>query len=663
MSKTKKLTWFDSIKSSVWLFPLILFILLLLLTAFKISGSSVGVYRQVLYGNSSHDPDLVYGKPRAIRSDEWLSTTQLIVSQSKNHFPRFNQDMGSGRDVSLLSEVPSKDWSTLFRPQNWSFFIMPLEYAFAFKWWLIMFVLIVSCYFFTLRVLKGSRLFAALLAISLGISPFELWWYQSSSFLGIAYGFMMIILVMRITNGEMLPFIKNRYLSYSLQALALTYVIACFGLLLYPPFQIPVAIVVAFFVAGYLLNKRFTEHVRPQVLIKRVSLLLCSTVIAAFIGIAFIATHKPEIHALNSSIYPGHRLTNSGGLNFLNIFDGFVMPAEQSDFRGSHFFTNQSEASNFILLVPFLIIPAIALMAREWQLKKRVDWVFFAIHLCAILFFIRVFVHFGSSPFKLLLLNRVPHSRLLIGLGFLGILQLVYLMKKISESKLPRRTLILAAASYGAVSLIILLLIGGYIGQHYPLFLHNLTLVFIFATIFALIIAGVLSGMRLVAVGLLLIFTFMCSFRIMPLYRSLGIITDSKLANNISAISKPADSWAAVGDDMRLFENIALVADRKSMSGVQIYPDLNFWRQAGPGYESVYNREGHAFFIDNQNLAAPLVLSPARNAFYVKFECSNFIKKNIGFVLAAHKLNESCTQLIKTTKYPAMTFYLYEVTG
>jgi Na+/melibiose symporter-like transporter len=68
----KKKSALLAMTKSIWLFPIICTIIILLLTAFKISGSSIGVYNTILYGSNHKDSSLVLNKPREIRSDEWV---------------------------------------------------------------------------------------------------------------------------------------------------------------------------------------------------------------------------------------------------------------------------------------------------------------------------------------------------------------------------------------------------------------------------------------------------------------------------------------------------------------------------------------------------------------------------------------------------------------
>ncbi len=650
--------WF---KTSVWAFPLVLFLILVALSALRINGSSIGVYHSVLYGNQSRDPDLLYGHPQTIRSDEWLVNTQENVAQSKAGYPKVNPYMGRGRDVSLQADVASKDWSTIFKPQNWSFMVLPLEQAFAFKWWLLMYGLMVSCYFFTLRILTDKKLFAILFALAAGLSPFALWWYQTSIFMGLAYGFLAIILGVRLLNGESVRFVKDKRTAVILQTLALGFIGACFGLILYPPFQIPIAIVVLAYLLGHLINKWQSKKADHRLLLKRVGYLVAAGAIAAIVGAAFVVSHRDTIHKLTSTLYPGHRLVESGGLNMLSLFDGFLMPVEQSDFRGTHFFTNQSEAANFIMLMPFLLLPGFLLAIREYKKKHQVDWVFLLMLLSGLVFLLRAFVPYGSTLYKPLLLDRVPNGRLVIGMGFVGFILFVYMVKKLAEAKIPKPHLTTWSLLYSISCFLVLLWTGAYVVEHYPLFLHSWPIVIGLAGAFTAIIVALLANRPLLAACFLLVFTLASGFRVMPIYRGLGFATDNKVAQAIDRVSAPGDRWATIDDIY--FENIGYLAGRSSIGGMQIYPDIGLWRQAGgQKYDKVYNREGHAIFSDDPSLNEPLRLFQP-NAYNVRFACTPFVTKYVNYALASHPLDYPCVKQVDTVKYPNVTFYLYKVTS
>jgi hypothetical protein len=150
------------------------------------------------------------------------------------------------------------------------------------------------------------------------------------------------------------------------------------------------------------------------------------------------------------------------------------------------------------------------------------------------------------------------------------------------------------------------------------------------------------------------------SFRIVPLYRGLGFGTHNKVAQAMERVSAPGDRWVAIDDVY--FENIGYLAGRSSIGGMQIYPDVSLWRQAGGNqYDKAYNREGHALFSDDRTLNEPFRLVQA-NLYNVRFGCTPFVDKYVNYALATHPLDYPCIKQVDTVKYPNLTFYLYKVT-
>lgn len=664
------------LKTSVYTFPLILLVILVLLTVFRINGSSTGIYYSLTNGPKTSGPQLLFGKPRPIRSDEWLTTSPLTALQAKTGFPQFNNDLGSGRDVVISPDAPTKNWVTIFRPQNWSFFLMPFEYAFAFRWWFGLFLLIVSAYFFLMRLLDKNKTLSILLSVAFGLSPFLLWWYQSDLFVTMAYSFMMMIIAIRIIGREKLPKLKSQRLANVFYALALGYIGTSFVLFLYAPFLISLFIVVAAFAVGYLLNELLTKRsiTRKQAL-RNVGWMLAPIIIIAPLVFLFAVQNKDMIRAIADSKYPGQRVVHSGELPFSRIYrfsDGFVMPLLQHPPTGQ-LYANQSEAADFILLLPFLLIPGILLQVYDYRKNKRVDWLFLLIQLLAIVFILRITVPAGDVFYKLLLLNRVPNNRLMAGVGLLGFLQLVYFIKYSQAVKAPRRKVLIGAAAFSLLTLIWLVIFSGYIFHQYLVFKYNWLIVGCLILFFTAIIFAFLSRQKTLGAVLLLAFTLVSGYKILPIQRGLPFFEDSEVVNKIEQDSGPNDSWAVVDDFT--FETLPWMAGRKMVSGPQIYPDLNFWRQLDKSgqFEDIYNREAHALFISDT--AVPDAFLPKNfaekmnqrlelvkgNVFKVRFTCSDFIYKNVNFVLTTHQLNLPCTVPVDQASYPKVTFYIYKI--
>lgn len=655
--KSKKFFW--RLSKSVWFFPVVLLIPLIGLVSFKLSGSSVGIYHQVIYGQQAPDPDLLYGQPRPIRSDEWLVTSQLTLAQQKAGFPRVNPNLGSGRDLSVIGSIPYKDWSAAFKPENFSFFVLPLAYAFAFKWWVMLYLLIISAYFFTLKMTR-NKTFSILFGTAFALSPFVFWWYSTVTLLSLAYGFLILILGMRIINDEPISWLKKRPPVYTKVAygLGLSYLLMAFGLIFYPPFQIPIVIVASAFLIGHLLNQKFGLGVTNRQLLKRLLVLGVALLLTVILFGAFIFTRSGAIHALTHTDYPGNRVVLSGHMDPLHVFDSFLQSQLQSDKRGANFFTNQSEASNFILLSPFLAIPAIFLSYYEFKKKRRLDWLFVAVQLSVLFFFARVFIPFGSRFYKLFLIGQVPNERLIIGMGFASVLLTLLIINKVNELKIPTKLWFRLVSVYALVCLAVVSWIGFYVLHTYPKFITYPPKVILLATLFCAIIYLLLIKRIVLGAALLLAFSFGCVMKVHPLYRGLGWLGNNKVASLVQADSRPDTTWATA--DNTLFENFGLIANVDSISGVQPYPDLKLWQRADPSAKTIYNRYAHVVFVSNPQFPTPLYLVQP-DLFLVGLTCSKFVTSEVDFVLDTAPINSPCLTLKDKLSYPAIDFYIYKV--
>lgn len=661
-------------RHSVWSFPAIVLIIFLLLTALGVSGSSIGYYHRLLHGTDDQNPGLIYGRPKSIRSDEFLIFSPNVALQAQTDYPAFNENVGSGREMVIIPEAPIRDWVGLFRPHTIAYFFLPFANAFAFSWWFGLLALVVASYFFFLRVLNHSKLLSILLSVSFALSPFILWWFQISLLLPLAYFFMAATLAIRILGDEKIKFTKSQRTSDIVHTAALAYVGASLGLLLYAPFLIPTVIVLAFFMTGYLIDGIKSGALKTIKLKKPALLITIAVLVALTAGVAFYFDRQEMIKTIMNSEYPGDRKTASGELPFsplYRLFDGFLMPLLAKPPTGA-FYTNQSEASNFILLLPFLLIPGILLQVYDRIKNKNINWTFLSVQMLSVLFILRITVPFGDSFYELLLLDRVPNNRLMIGVGLLGILQLAYLIKYIQNLRIPNRTQTIFAISFSALVLGWLLVFSKYFFSEYLNLSSTFLTIGLLSVLFTSIIGAFLYGKNALGASLLLILTLISGFRVMPLQKGQSFVEDSLIINKIREVSSPSQSWAVV--DNFTFESFPIMAGRKLINGRHPYADLDFWKQVDTEQqlESIYNRQGHVIFVTNTS--KPNEFFPAQfaniegamelvkgNVFKVKFECGDFVYRNIDFILTTHSLNLECVLPVDKVEYPKVTFYIYRI--
>lgn len=644
----------------IWIFPLILTLVLLALTALKLNGSSIGLYTSYFNGTSK-DSALVTNNPRPIRSDEWIVTTQMTIAQKNNDFKRVNQNIGNGQDMSLISDVPYKEWSQIFKPHNLSFFVMPFENAFAFKWWVMGYLLILSAYFFSVSLMPTRRFFAALLSTGLFFSAFIQWWYQYITLAPLYYGLFIAVIVIHLMR-------QNSFAKSLLWAIALGYTSVCFALVLYPPFQIPCLLVIAAFLSGYLFEEYKKNGFTP-IYKKKMLLIIGATLTALTAVVFFLFSRINVVHTFQDTVYPGARNIKSGGFDLVHMLSGNLGHQFLSDARAQLYaipasgLTNQSESSNFIYLMPLLFLPVMYLLYRARKEGLRYDYPLITTTVIGIIFALWLYVPHLNILGKILVLNQVPHTRLLIGLGLLNFIQIVLFARYLSIFKtnpFSRKFVVL----YALVIFVSYIIIGSIVKGRFPEFISTGRTVLFAIPIPVIIFFLLRKHFNLAALGFLAFACFV-GIWVNPLYRGTAVLSNSQISNEIRDIADSEnDRWIS---DVSNLENFATLDGRRSLTGVYTYPQLDIWRQINNGqYETIYNRYAHTNFVFDRRvddiIPTSLVLVGADNFGITSEPCSQFLKNNnVRYILTELTIQDSCVELIKSIRYPVHTYYVYRL--
>jgi hypothetical protein len=656
-------TLFLTFLKSIYAFPVGLFILVLVLSGLKIHGSSVGMFNEHLYGENYKDSSLLFGRPRAIRSDEWLSNTPMTVSQSYNNFPVVNKDVGpgdnAGHDMTVVKDFPTKSWESIFKPQNWGFFVVPIENAFAYRWLILSFLLIISVYFFVLELFPGRRDLAILLAGVLYFTPFLHWWYLYTSFGSVFYTLFALIFLMRLHKSK-------SHKAKIAWASGITFVGVGLALILYPPFQLSAALAGAFFYVGWVLHHfNLRKKVDRLRLIKDLSYIGVALAIAVAFLYAYYTQHKEVIRAIMDSEHPGARRVFSGDRNwayFVHEFSSQLQYRLQFPRAGLTYYANQSESANFILFAPFLMVPSWYIIFKDWRKKLKPDYPIILLNVLLVLLLVRQHIPHTDILFKPFALNRVPNYRLLLGIGVGQFLLLVsYYRRNISDifkSKYEQGFLALVALSaFGSF-----LWTGMYTAKHYSKFISNRWEVILAALVMSGIVYMIIRGWRLGLLALV-VFSAFSVVIINPVYRGLGPLLTTPVAKEIQRVSDRTDLWAVM-EDIR-FENVALSSGRPSMTALYSYPRKDLWKPLDRDgvNQTIYNRSAHVVFFNKPQLKQSQLIKLAINKFGVLLNpCSDYPKEiGLDFMLTTMPIDSKCAKHVSTVPYPAVTFYIYKL--
>lgn len=656
--KFEKITKFFK---GIWLFPTILTIILIILSVLQINGSSMGIYYKAFYGDKT-DPALIVGRPQQIRSDEWGVATQKTIAQKNNNFETVNKNMGNGENVALLTDAPTRNWSTIFKPHNIGFLFLPFNNAFALRWWMMSYLLILSCYFFVIMLLPKKILLASLLSLGFLLSPFFQWWYLYGTLGSVYYSLFGAVVFMKLLNS------KKRICAV-IWSILLTYIAVCFIMILYPPFQIPCALILITFAIGYFLEQR--KLIEKKALKRNIVYFFVSIILSLLIVGLFIYQERGVITTMQNTSYPGQRIVLSGGYDIRHLLSSNLSPVFQSRSRASSYSlpligaTNQSELSNFVLLLPFVIMPLMYLCIRKYKNLKQVDYIMLFLSFITVIFLAWMFIPGLNTIGTISLLDKVPQSRLLIGFGLLNMMYLVLFIRLYNEHK--RSFSIFVSCTYTAAIFLLYLLLDFSVASKFPGFIDN-KLAFALAIPIPIVIFCFMRKYFITGAILLLGFSVLSTFYINPLYRGTETITDTPISNAIRNVAgKSQKKW--VSEDI-ILENFATTNGVPSITGTYLYPQLEIWRRFNQeNKEVLYNRYAHVNFAFDRNpeeLIKPVISSPAADQLNIRIEiCDIFFKNNdVGFLITSVELPKgtaNCSDLLKKISYPNMNFYIYKL--
>lgn len=644
--------WLKKIYASVWLFPLLLSFLLLLLTSLQISGTSAGIYNSYFYGGAKEDRSLIANQPQSVRSDEWLVNTQMTIAQKNNNYERINNHIGNGSDVSVLIDAPYKEWSVIFKPHNLAFFVMPFDNAFAFRWWFMAYLLLMSCYFFIITLMPNRRLLGTLLSSALLFSPFVQWWYLYGTMGSLYYSLFGGIIFMKILN-------EKSKLNLFLWGLLLSYVATCFALILYPPFQIPCAFAMLSFAIGYGVER--SSRLSRRLILQKIGIIFCALFLAVILTLGFFATRTSVFRTINETTYPGNRISKGGGYDFTKLHSGYLQTQLQTKIKAVNYKANQSENSSFILLAPFLIVPSVFLLIMQRKNKRTTDWPLLLVSFALLVLWTHILTPLIDPLLKPFFFSKVPVARSLIGLGLLNILQIVLFIRHTQKINVKKYTLltrlytILVLLSTFCLALATHHRFPGYIGIPKGLLL---------SAVLTLIVYLVLSKRFVAGVALLLVLSVYSTYQINPLYRGTEPLTKTSLSLTIQDISKESDGkWIS---ESVPFENFPQMNGAPSLSGVYAYPQTDIWKNLPPKDPKIYNRYTHVIFVINHtssNDVETRLKLVQNDAFIVLTEpCSRFLRdQNVKYILAQAPITNNCLKLRATVPYAVQNFFIYEI--
>ncbi|MFZ1483654.1 MAG: hypothetical protein WAS36_01435, partial [Candidatus Saccharimonadales bacterium] len=523
-------------------------------------------------------------------------------------------------------------------------------------------VLLITVYFFTLQFLPGRRLVASMLAISVLFSGFLQWWYFNSTLACLSYPLLIALSYIYLLKAK-------KAVHKVLLSFAIAYTAIAFGLLIYPPFQIPVALVLLFFILGYTFSYYDKKHLLEK-LAKLWPYLLGILVLVFFVMGAFVYQNRSVVATVQNTAYPGKRIVESGGYSPSHLASGQLAYQFKNNARAKHYInpkanaTNQSESSTFFFLSLYLAAPLLYLMYRNRKDRTLpVGGLIISMLACGALFMAWLFVPHVNILGSLTFLNLVPQNRLIIGLGLLDLILIVLFMKMYSQSKFTFSKKV--SLLYALLVLLFSLAINLFLYNRMPGFVRIEGAILLSLPI-PLITLFVLLKKYELGLIVLALFSIFSSGLVNPVYKGTDTIRSSNL---VKTIEEYPNNGRWIVEDVSV-ENFVVMANKKSLSGVFTYPQLELWNKIDNGKsEDKYNRYAHVSYnVDRtiDKVVSTGFVDTGPDQLVIKTElCSTFIRNSgVRYAVSTGKMlptDQKCIKNIEPVKTPNLTYYIYSL--
>ncbi|GEK21647.1 DUF7657 domain-containing protein [Cellulomonas xylanilytica] len=619
---------------------------LAVLVVTTINGSSSGAFYRDFYGGQ--DPRLLLGGPRGLRSDEWMVTTPLLIGQIEQGMPRFSRVIPGGLDVSVLFDVPYRDVWAVFRPQNLGFGVLPLDNAFALRWWLPLVALGIAVH--TLVVVVWRKPLAALaVSVAFAFSPFTQWWFGAGTFWPLTFAVMVclsVVVAVRVAR----PWVH--WVTAGLTA----YVAVVAAMTMYPPFLVPAALVAAAFVLGTLVDAR---HLAWRTRLLRLVPLLVGGAVAGVLLVLFLTSHAATLDDITSTEYPGDRRWPAGDSTqfpWAPMFAGvFGIGLRASTPEG--FAINASEGSSF-LLTGLYLLPVALVLLRPRRRPGRVDGTLAALLAVLVVLVAFVYVPGWDAVASLLLLDLTSLPRLIVGFGLVALLLLVVVVDRVSQEGPPARWVaaVSVALVLGAHALVAL-----HLSADAPQILAEFWAWPVLVLAFAAAIWFYARGRATLPSVVVAVVALAMVAGVVPLYRGVLDLRETQFGQLVEEV-QTEDPGTWVGLDDGAVVAVLRESGVPSFSGVQGWPSDEMWDLIDPTgqHESAWNRYAYVGWTADP-AAAPIAL-PAADALTLRFDsCEAFAQQHVDYVATSEPLDQDCVQEIASTTTPDATYRVYEV--
>lgn len=545
-----------------------------------LNGSSAGIY-PAIYKHGA-PAKILLGTPEQSRNDEWAYVTPDILNQAlrADRFQTLNSQLGS-HSTALTGNIPVWHVSTLFRPQYWAFFVLPVDYAFAVYWQSKALVLVLGV-FAWLLVLTRSTFWSALGSLWYFFSPLTQWAYSWPSALPETIGFLLLATAMACCLT-----VERRKPALLIEGIGLAVGSIEFALCSYPPHMIPLFWVAVFFFVSWCFAKRNVIFRRKDAG-RRMVAFVCAIAVIAGVGLAVFLDLRVAIAGIANTIYPGRRVLNGGTTRWFVLLSSF-MGWTLKESRVPAALGNICEGSSYLWMAPITLI-----LLGRLKLNNVQKWLLGALWLSFSVLLIWLLFPIPAAVGGILGLNRTAGSRVFPALGLANVAIVVLCGAAMSKGHLPvlQKKWLRATLAIAGFAFILLLLRAVDTNLDYFFSLPEVLLAAVMAT--GLLYLFLVRRWWAFA-GLLIVPQAIMFGRVNPVERGLSVFIDSDLRKFIR------QNPALLRGEWLVFSDSVVNAGFFAATGAEVYgsnhylPDIDHFPVFAADHFDldILNRDGY----------------------------------------------------------------------
>ena len=625
---------------------------LILATLLEYSGSSIGIYNDIIQGESREKNFLpILGRYRSIRSDEWSVNTPIFVSQAvskDNKFGYYNDNLrGSLTDMYCVVAPAVKDILILGKPFNIGFLLFGAAKGLSIIWYGKWIALALVSFEFFMLLTEKKKLLSLCGTLLIVFSAATQWWNETDLMM---WGMLALLLLDKYLSTDKL---KNKIIcATGLFISAISYVFR-----MYPAWQIPfIWIYFALFIFLCIKNKKTYKIGK-----KDIPIILILVLAIVGMGIRFLKMSSDALLATMSTDYPGERFEiGGGGLKILfSYVYSFLFPYYDID--------NPCELAGMLSFYPIPMILSVIYLIRN---KDRKEHFKFFIPLLIVAIAFSVFTIFKTNRIfaKLTFLYMSTGPRLAVPLGFIQILLLIYLMSITNkESKIMNKVLSIITAIIASSLIFIVASKTAPIGLLTPIrsYACGIVLVVFMYLIFTM---NRPKNKNILIMGLICM-SIVTGATVNPIQKGISVLTDKPLAKQIQKIvnEDPENNLWITENTYFYMPNYPLASGAKVINSTNIYPNFELYKivlgdeeYKKPENKKIFNRYAHITMTINKTQNKLELLFEDSIKVYLTPEKVKELK--IKYIVATRKLEEFDTQNVHFEKlYDEQGCMIYKV--